>query len=279
MTTFELTQLRSQRVTGGAGCELHVDEAGNPDGPPVLFIHGISQSRMAWRHQLGSALGQTMRLVAMDLRGHGQSDRPRDAYGEPFLWADDVNAVITELGLDRPILCGWSYGGVVIGDYLRCYGERALGGIVLVAAVTRLGETVMPFLAPQFVDLFPGLFSTDVEESSTALQDFVRLCTSADLDPGEFYSAVGYNTVVSPQVRRAMMSRTVNYDDLFARLETPLLAVHGLDDRIVLPAMSEHLARVVLQARTSFYAGVGHTPFREDVARFDAELLAFATAR
>ena len=121
-------------------------ETGDRAGRPVLFIHGVSQCRLAWNRQLRSDLGNDLRLVAVDLRGHGLSDRPYAEYGEPRLWADDIQAVITTLGLERPILCGWSYGGVVIGDYIRCYGEQELGGICLVGAASRLGEPVMPFL-------------------------------------------------------------------------------------------------------------------------------------
>jgi pimeloyl-ACP methyl ester carboxylesterase len=279
MTTVEQPQVRNHRVNGAAGCGLYVEEAGNPDGPPVLFIHGLSQSWLAWRRQLGSALGRTMRLVAMDLRGHGRSDRPHDAYGDATLWADDVNAVITQLGLDRPVLCGWSYGGIVIGDYLRCHGERALGGVVLVAAISQLGETVMPFLGSEFIGVLPGLFSIDVEESSTALQTFVRLCTQAPLDPTDFYSVLGYNATVPPHVRQAMLSRTVNHDDVYARLEAPLLVVHGLEDRVVLPTMSRHLTQIVPHAQASFYPGVGHAPFLEDAQRFEVELLEFVKGR
>jgi pimeloyl-ACP methyl ester carboxylesterase len=278
MTTIEHENRRSYRVGGAAGCELYVEETGNPDGQPILFIHGLSQGRLAWSRQLNSELGRDMRLVTMDLRGHGRSERPHDAYGEPFLWANDIQAVITTLRLTRPILCGWSYGGVVIGDYLYCHGEQAVGGIVLVDAVSMLGESVLPFLGTDFIGSFPGLFATDVEESSTGLQAFLRLCTSTDLEPAEFYSILGYNSVVPPRVRQAMMSRTVDRTEVFAQLETPVLITHGLDDRIVLPAMSEHIASQVPNARTSFYPGVGHSPFLESTQRFNTELREFATS-
>jgi pimeloyl-ACP methyl ester carboxylesterase len=277
MTTFTETHISNHRISGGAGCRLYVEETGNRDGPPVLFIHGVSQSRLAWRRQLTSDLGRSLRLVAMDLRGHGDSERPRDAYAEPFLWADDIQAVIDGLGLDRPILCGWSYGGVVIGDYLRCHGERAVRGVVLVAAASRMGAPVMPFLGPDFVGLGPGLVSNTVEESMTALRTFVGLCTASPLDPEDFYSVLGYNAAVPPHVRQAMMGRTINHDDVYANLEAPTLIVHGLTDPVVLPAMSQHQARLMPRAQTSYYPAVGHSPFCEDQARFDAELLAFAT--
>jgi non-heme chloroperoxidase len=59
---------------------------------------------------MNSDLADDYRLVAMDIRGHGFSDKPRDGYTDSRLWADDVNAVIQALSLDGSILCGWSYG-------------------------------------------------------------------------------------------------------------------------------------------------------------------------
>jgi non-heme chloroperoxidase len=265
-------------VKGADGIELCVEETGNPDGRPILFIHGFSQSRLAWTPQLQSELADDFRLVAMDLRGHGGSQRPHDAYGEPSLWGGDVDAVITDLGLDRPILCGWSYGGVVIGDYLSCYGSEGLGGIVLVGAVSRMGESVQPFLGPDFQACFPALFSTDVETTTTALQTFIRLCFAADPEPGEFYSVLGYNSVVPPYVRQDMLSRTLNYDDVYASVRLPMMITHGLQDRIVLPTMSRHLAERLPAARTSYYTGTGHAPFAEDPQRFNTELRTFANA-
>jgi pimeloyl-ACP methyl ester carboxylesterase len=66
---------------------LNVVETGNPDGKPILFIHGLSGCGLVWGRQLGSELGRDFRLVAMDLRGHGMSAKPRDAYGDSRLWA------------------------------------------------------------------------------------------------------------------------------------------------------------------------------------------------
>src|SRR5215211_4360611 len=87
-------------IQGGAGTRIHLLEAGNPQGQAILFIHGFSQCSLAWSRQLSSDLSRSYRLLAMDMRGHGSSDKPRDAYGDSGLWADDVNATIEELGLD-----------------------------------------------------------------------------------------------------------------------------------------------------------------------------------
>ena len=88
-------------ITGGEGCQLHLVETGNPDGQPILFIHGFSQCWMTWSRQLNSDLARNHRLIAMDLRGHGKSDKPRDGYDNSRLWADDVASVIRQLQFSR----------------------------------------------------------------------------------------------------------------------------------------------------------------------------------
>jgi non-heme chloroperoxidase len=269
---------RSHRVQGGAGVELYVAETGNDRGRPVLFIHGISQCHLSWRSQMRSTLRQDLRLVALDLRGHGGSARPRDAYGDSAQWADDIQAVISTLDLERPILCGWSYGGVVIGDYLRVHGEKALGGVALVGAASRLGEPVMPFLGSEFVATLPGMFSNDLEACTAAVEKFVRITTYAEPTADDFYLAMGYNMAVPSHVRQQMLSRTLNHDDLLARLTLPTLIMHGLEDKIVLPTMSEHHAGLIPHAQVHFYPGIGHAPFSESVQTFNAELLEFASS-
>ena len=65
---------------------------------------------------------------------------------------------------------------------------------------------------------------------------------------------------------------------MFEQLAKPVLIAHGLDDEVVLPAMSKHHAELIPHAKTSYYEGIGHSPFLEDPERFNAELLAFASA-
>ena len=138
-------------VRGGGGLRLHVQEWGDPHGPPILFVHGWSQSKLCWSRQTAGLLAQDFRLVTFDLRGHGMSEKPLDA--EPYVdarhWADDLNAVIGQLELDRPVLVGWSYGGYVVTDYVAAYGDSAIAGIDLVGgAVLR---------TPSFEHIGPGL--------------------------------------------------------------------------------------------------------------------------
>ena len=194
--------IKSHKVTGGGGTRLHLVEAGRPSGRPILFIHGLSQCSLAWSRQLNSDLADSCRLVAMDMRGHGLSDKPREGYSDSRLWADDVNAAIQALSLDHPILCGWSYGPLVILDYIRHYGEEGISGVHIVDGVTGLGGDAA-VLTPEFLNLVPGFFSTDVEESVRSLESLLRLCLVHEPSAENFYLMLGYNLSVPPHVRQA----------------------------------------------------------------------------
>jgi pimeloyl-ACP methyl ester carboxylesterase len=266
-------QIHKHQVVGGGGATLNVLEAGRRDGPTVLFIHGFSQNALAWSKQLDSELARDHRLVAMDLRGHGNSDKPpKEAYTDSKLWADDVQAVIEALGLDRPVLSGWSYGGLIMCDYVAAYGETAIGGLHFVNAITRVGEPVLPFLGPDFLAQVPGFFSNDVQESSAALRRFMRLCVYEEPSAQDFYLFLGYNTIVPPYVREGLFSRSLEHDSLLRRLTVPVLITHGDEDAIVLRSMGEHTARMISGARASYYPNVGHATFWEAPDRFNREL-------
>lgn len=269
--------LTSHWVTGGGGARLHVEEAGHVRGRPILFIHGISQCGLAWRRQLGSKLAERFRLLALDMRGHGLSDKPDEGYTDGRLWADDVHAVVRELDLDRPILCGWSYGALVILDYLRHYGDDDIGALHLVDAITKLGsEEAMSVLTPELLALVPDLFATDAEANVRGLGSLLRLCFARELPVEDFYLMLGYNLIVPPPVRQAMFSRRLDNDDLLSEIRVPVLISHGEEDAVVRTLAAERHKAAIPHSRLQFIAGAGHAPFRDDAGAFNRALRSFA---
>lgn len=271
--------MKTQHVTGGGGTQLHVVETGNPQGPPILFLHGLSQSWLSWSRQLQSDLAQNHRLVAMDLRGHGLSDKPRDAYGDSKLWADDVNAVIRSLNLEQPILSGWSYGPLLILDYIRHYGEDAVAGIHFVGAISKLGtDEAMSVITPEFLNLVPGLFSADAEEGTRSLESLLRLCLFQEPSMSDLYLMLGYNVSVPSYVRQALLSRSFDNDDLLPKIRKPVLITHGADDAVVKPAVVDQHKSGMPHAEIQMMANAGHAPFWDDAPSFNQRLRAFAAS-
>jgi len=263
-------------IEGGGGTHLHVVETGNPRGRPLFLIHGFSQCWLAWSRQLTSDLAERHRLIAIDMRGHGLSDKPRDGYADSRMWADDVDAVIRGLTLDRPILCGWSYGALVILDYIRHYGENAVAGLILVDAVTKLGSAeATSVLTPEFLNLVPGLFAADVEESTRSLQLLLRMCLTEEPTPEELYLMLGYNISVPPYVRRALFSRSFDNDDLLPRLRKPVLILHGARDAIVRPVAAGQHKTGMPHAEVVMMPDAGHAPFFSHAGAFNGHLRSF----
>jgi non-heme chloroperoxidase len=267
---------RTHWITGGGGVRLYVVEEGNPQGRPILFIHGFSQCYLSWIRQLDSDLARDFRLVALDLRGHGQSDKPRDAYGDSQLWADDIHGVIDALGLDGAVLSGWSYGGIVIFDYIRHYGEDRIGGSHLVGAISKLGsDDALAVISPEFLSLVPGFFSSDVEEGVSALHKLLQLCFAKTPPVEELYSALGYNLMVPPYVRQGLLSRMVDNDDLLPRMRKPVLIAHGSRDSVVLPALVEQHKAAMVHAQVQILPESGHAPSIEEPEAFNQGLREF----
>jgi pimeloyl-ACP methyl ester carboxylesterase len=269
--------MNHHKIIGGGGIQLHAIEAGNPKGRAVLFIHGFSQCSLAWGRQLNSDLANDHRLVALDIRGHGLSDKPLEGYDNSQLWADDLNAVITALGLDQPVLCGWSYGPLLILDYIRHYGEDNICGVHIVGGISKLGsEQAASVITPEFINLFPGFFSTQVEESIRGMESLLRMCLMQEPSSEELYLMLGYNLTVPPYVRKALFSRSVDNDDILPKIRKPVLITHGALDSVATPAIVDQHKALIPHAQTHLVHNAGHAPFWDDASSFNERLRAFA---
>jgi non-heme chloroperoxidase len=265
-------------VRGGGGLQLHVREWGNPNGPPILFIHGWSQNHLCWTKQVGGPLAQEFRLVALDNRGHGMSDKPLEAehYTDPQRWADDIAAVIEALRLDRPVLVGWSYGGLIMCDYLRAHGQARVAGINFVGGAVALGERAFgTFIGPGFLEPFLGATAADLPTNIAAIRGFLRGLFHTQPSQDDFEVALCCTFAVPREVRAALALREIDSNDVLTTLKVPVLVTHGRHDDVVLPTMAKHIMHVCPTAQPSWYEDAGHAPFLEDPGRFNAELAAF----
>jgi pimeloyl-ACP methyl ester carboxylesterase len=261
-------------IRGGGGLRLQAREWGNPGGPELLLIHGWSQCDLCWTKQVSGDLASRFRIVTFDLRGHGLSERPADPthYTDERLWADDVAAVIEQTGLQHPVVVAWSYGGFLITDYLRAYGDGALAGLNLVGGAVILNPPAFDHIGPGFLENAGDASASDLATNIGAIERFLRACTAEELQVQEWTMALSWNMVVSPAVRGALISREVDGAPALAALSVPVLVTHGVEDAIVSPSMAEYVLTTCGTAVPSWYDDVGHMPFWEAAERFDREL-------
>lgn len=319
----ELRPVRRQ-VRTNDGVELSVIDTGEHDKPALLFVHGLSQSALCWDRQFASArLRARFRLVAVDLRGHGQSQgafgaigvggqrlptldpaaycRPGDQIATAHGWSQDISAVIGALDLQAPTLVGWSYGAVVICDYMATHaGLGADSKVVLMATTPGLmppgtpevgGDRVFSAAVPPavFKTLDLNLLEDPVVPSTPAsvidgLSAFVALALAdsvAGRPPAtrdEIVSAVAYNLLLPPEARQAIISREIDHRAFLVSLSDAdrkkIRVICGGADAVMQSAnTSVQFQRCGLEV--DVLTNEGHSFFARNPALFEDRLLGF----
>jgi pimeloyl-ACP methyl ester carboxylesterase len=115
------------------GFDLYYEEAAG-GRPPILLVHGwcCDHTYFAPQFERYTALGH--RVVAVDLRGHGRSDKPEESY-TMGVFADDLAWVCEQIGLEKPVVIGHSMGGIVAFDLAARYPALPSAAVMLDAAI------------------------------------------------------------------------------------------------------------------------------------------------
>ena len=251
------------------------------DGPAILFIHGNSSCKEVFGRQFAAAALGGYRLVAFDLPGHGASGDARTPERTYTFagYAEVAEAVAGRLGLDRPVIFGWSLGGH-IGLEMLGRGFAARGLMI----------SGTPPVKADIESLMAGFNIDPSAENLTGKRDF----SEAD--------ALAYATHTSAVDGRvdphllAMCRRTdgrareimfgsvaagqaLDEREIVATTTVPLAIVNGHDDVFIQPGYFGGLAYSSLWPRGVVrLEGAGHAPFLQRPQEFSALLAEFAAA-
>jgi pimeloyl-ACP methyl ester carboxylesterase len=142
------------------GITLGYDDAGG-GSRALLFTHGLGCNRKFMAPQVGY-FSDRYRIVNVDLRGHGESDKPRQDY-HPDVQAHDLAQLCARLGITRPVLVGHSLGGVVGLRLAHLYPDLLSGLIALDAAIAVSPEVAE--MTPVIVERLEGLEGEDYRKA------------------------------------------------------------------------------------------------------------------
>lgn len=110
------------------GLRVHYQDYGG-DGRPIVLLHGLASSSLIWG-MVGPQLAKTNRVVALDQRGHGLTEKPATRYDFATV-TGDLASFVDQLGFRRPVIVGHSWGAHVALEYAARHPER-VGAVVLV---------------------------------------------------------------------------------------------------------------------------------------------------
>jgi len=142
---FAAANEKSEFVTTSDGIRLHYIEAGA--GRPIVLVPGWTMAAEIWRAQI-DALSAKYRVIALDPRSQGDSDKPAEG-NYPGRRAQDVKDLVDHLKLEKPVLVGWSMGVPEMLSYIDQFGSGNVGGVVLVDGFIKI-DTQMAGMFPQF---------------------------------------------------------------------------------------------------------------------------------
>ncbi|WJG08166.1 alpha/beta hydrolase [Aliiglaciecola sp. LCG003] len=262
------------RIASLDGTELAVISNGKTDLPPIIFVHGTCSSYKIWHQQFNdSKLNEHFHLIAFDLRGHGHSEKPKVAefYTEGERWAGDLFSIFEYFNLRKVFIVAWSYGGRVVNDYLKVFGKSMLSGINFIAAGTLATESVK---GPGYAVL-SALYDESQTVRENAEKRFVTDLTQNVADDYIANQMLNDLSAVPLNVRIFMRNRRMDYEDVLAKLDLPVLLTHGKKDLYSLPLLAELLEVHLPKASTSWYKNDGHIPFLSSPNRFNNELAKF----
>lgn len=253
------------------GITMHYEEAGDPKGKPVIFIHGYPDSWISFR-LVTQSISPEFRSFMIDLRGFGDSDRPKTGYSQKEL-AEDVIAFLDKVKIERAVLVGHSMGSfiaqsaallhpsrveklILVGSAATAHGNSAI--IEVLNVVTVQGENI----DREFVSAF---------QEGTGLHDV----------PRDFLdSIIEDNLKVPPFVWRDALSGLEKEDHSteLHKIFQPTYIVWGNKDVLFSWEDQEELLDLLPNATLTVYEGYGHSPNWDnpDVLSRDIEKFLYA---
>lgn len=254
------------------GTKINYTDTGG-DGTPVVLLHAFPFNSAMWAPQLES-LGERFRFIVPDLKGFGDSDAPdeRSSYSMDR-YADELKALVDDLGVDRFVLAGLSMGGYIALAYMRKYADDVMG---LVLADTRAEadppegkekrskqqDLVSDEGTAGLIETLTGALLA--EDTRTNKPDVVKKAQAAmENAPAGFIGAL-----------EAMKTR-VDSTEALAKIDVPTLVIVGEKDGVTPPEAARKLHEHIGGSQLVVIPGAGHISNMEAPEAFNGALAEF----
>ena len=252
---------------------IYYEDYGSGDNA-LLLVHGWGMSTRTWDPVIPALIEAGFRIVALDHRGCGQSDKDFADLSIGAI-AGDVVALVEALSLKKVVLNGWSLGGAVVVEAADQLGQRC-AGIVLTG-----GATPVYTQKPDFPH---GGTEADMAGTLTALstdrvnffQGLSQVVCATDVGANIenwFWQIFLQSSPLAGQTLGELAG--LDQRQKLTALDMPILSLFGSEDGFVAPAICRWVADNHAQARAVEFDGIGHAPFIETREPYLEELIEF----
>ncbi len=247
-------------------------------GPAVLLLHGLGCDHTTWEPVIDT-LAKRYTVIAPDLLGHGQSDKPRADYSVGG-YANGMRDLLTVLGIDKVTVVGHSFGGGVAMQFAYQFPERTER--MMLVGSGGLGPEVSPFIraitTPGYHQLMGVLTLPGIRHVGLfGMRALYNTGWKATRDLDEV--AVIYDSFKDPHARAAIrhvVRAVVDWkgqivtmaDRAYLTDEMPMAVVWGRDDRVIPVRHASNAAALAPKARVEVIPNAGHFPHRDHPQRF-----------
>jgi pimeloyl-ACP methyl ester carboxylesterase len=256
--------LRFADVRLKTGVRLHYAEQGNPAGQPIILLHGYTDSWFSFSRVLPS-LDARYHVYALDLRGHGDSERPASGY-KLSDFATDVLAFMDEKGMKRATIVGHSMGSFIAQQLAILAPERVERLVLIGSATTLRNNTVL--------DLQKAVNTLDDPVPAKFVREFQAGTIYLPL-PEEFMDTVVRESLKVPaRVWRATMEGffATDYRSQLGRIKAPTLILWGERETIFPRPEQDSLVNSLANADLKVYPETGHALHWERPEQFVKDL-------
>jgi pimeloyl-ACP methyl ester carboxylesterase len=286
MTAAVLDQFDAQKTTVvlSNGEKLAYIDSGSRDGPPLVLIHGYTDSARDWA-PIAPLLTPHFRLIIVDLRGQGTSGKPDCCYTR-FDFAYDIKLLLDTLHVGSAHIAGHSLGSIVAQTFAELWPDSTRRLVLISSTGTSFGPAEparSPTSTKPLADnwLAPVAALRDpIDPDSAFMRDWWKV--SIAYNP-EFARRQRLDSAAIPaHVWRAMADQSligVDLRTMLPRVQAPTLLIWGARDTLVSDSGREALRSGIAHVEVRTFASLGHDLFWEDPRAVAAVMIDFLTKK
>jgi pimeloyl-ACP methyl ester carboxylesterase len=253
------------------GCPLWYSDEGQ--GPVLVMLQGLQFPCGYFWQRVVPALASANRVITIDLRGQGLSGKSLGGHSIDQN-ADDLEAALAQLGIEKASLLGVAYGGMVALSYLQRHGQSRLRSLILSEMTARL-TNAEGWAHPTFGD-FPAEagagFAAGVRADRTAALGGFLMASFAHTPPAETLAEMTAQTWLTPTETVATLIEDMvrqDYRAMLSSISLPTLLVYGRAGNAVMPGeIGRWMQAQIKGSELVELAQAGHSPFWDDAPGF-----------